>query len=242
MPIRARTSLARAALALLVTAAPLAQAVDLSLTPTLTTDYDFRGISLSAREPALQLSFDAVAESGFKFNAWGSNTDLGIPGLDTEVDLTVGWAGESGGFNWDTGVVWYTYPGNSEFNYPEAFIGVSRGFGDKFNAGVKVWYSWDYAALDESAYYLDANASYALPAGFALTLHAGFSRGDYWDTAFGDRYLEYSVGVTKSVDKLDFALRFIDGTDLPNLDPIGNVNATDSKVVLSMSTKLPWKD
>jgi uncharacterized protein (TIGR02001 family) len=244
MTVRALSRAALPVLPLLALAAavPVAQSIELSATPTLTSDYDFRGISLSTREPAFQLSLDAATASGFKANAWLSNTDIGVPGLDVELDLSVGWAGESGGFNWDTGVVWYTYPDNSALNYPEAFIGASRNFGEKFTAGVKVWYSWDYGGSDEEAYYLDTNFSFALPAGFALTAHAGFSQGDYWDLVFDDGYLDYSIGVTKSVDKLDFAVRFIDGSDLLNADPIGNVNATDSKVVLSVSTKLPWKD
>ena len=69
----------------------------LRLTGTVTavSDYDFRGISLSAKDPALQGSIDWAAANGFYVGAWASNIDYG-PGVDgdIEVDLYAGFAGE----------------------------------------------------------------------------------------------------------------------------------------------------
>ena len=64
-----------AALALTVLAAPLARA-EVSSTITLATDYDFRGITQTARDPALQASLDWSSESGFYLGAWVSNVDF----------------------------------------------------------------------------------------------------------------------------------------------------------------------
>lgn len=237
----AQTTVLLAATALAAAAPPLASAADFTVTPTVTNDYDFRGISLSARDPALQISFDVTTESGFKAYAWASNTDIGVDGVDAELDLSLGWAGGGDKLSWDAGVVWYTYLGGSELNYPEAWVGASRAVSAAFNVSGKVWYSWDYANLSDSAYYLDLNASYALPvADIGLTLHAGYSGGKYWDNLNNGGYTDFSVGLTKSVGNLNFALKFIDGSDLP--DTGSRINSTDQKVVLSLSTTLPWQN
>ncbi len=48
-----------------------------SSTWTAVSDYDFRGFSQSAKNPALQASADyAFGESGFSMGAWASNVDF----------------------------------------------------------------------------------------------------------------------------------------------------------------------
>jgi hypothetical protein len=42
----------------------------------------------------------------------------------------------------------------------------------------KISYSNDFANLDESAFYYEANAAYDLPANFAITGKVGYSDGD----------------------------------------------------------------
>ncbi len=213
---------------------------DVSVTPMITSDYDFRGISLSARGPAVQAELDLAAKNGLKGYIWASNTDVGVPGLDTEVDLMVGWAGGEA-VTWDVGLVYYAYPGKSKFDYPEAYVGVSKNLTETFNLGAKVWYSNDYAATGDSGQYYEANATIGLPwGGLGLTLHAAHSAGKYWDNASGGGYSDFAVGLTKSVEKFNFALKVIDGSDLK--DGGESVLSTDRKIVLSVATTFPWKD
>ena len=50
-----------------------------SSTWTFVTDYDFRGYSQSARDPAIQASADyAFGESGLSVGIWASNVDFGV--------------------------------------------------------------------------------------------------------------------------------------------------------------------
>jgi len=228
---------------------PAAQAAEFSFTPTLTNDYDFRGISLSNQEPALQLSFDVAFDSGLYGFVWGSNTDFGVPGVDTEIDFAVGYGNSiNDRFSYDLGIVMYTYIGGSEFNYPEIYAGVEAAVSESFTVGGKLWYSNDYAASDEAGTYVEVNATYALPIwDMGLTLHAGYSAGDYWDLV-EDRngnpvgsYVDYSVGLTKDVGNLSFALKYVDGSDLDDV-PGSNLNSTDRRVILSLSTTLPWAE
>ena len=222
---------AAAAVALLAMA-PLAQA-DFTLTPALVSDYDFRGISLNKRDPAVQLSADWSNSSNFGFGLWASQTDFGT-NTDVELDVNLSYNGGSDEtFKWGAGLTYYTYISESEFNYPEAWVGISKKFSDTVSGGVKLWYSNDYAAVGESATYLEANARFELPQNFGLELHAAHSDGSYWDLVNGKGYTDFAVGVTYSWKDINFALKYIDGSDLP--DAGVDLLSTESKVVFMVS-------
>lgn len=213
---------------LLVSAAAQAE---LTGTGTVTSDYEFRGISQSAEDPALQGSIDWANDGGFYAGAWASNVDFG-PGSesDIEVDGYVGIAGgEEGGVGWDVGLVYYSYwPDDDDINYAEIYAGVT------FNVfGVKFWYSDDYVNLGESAYYIEGSAQIPLPQDFTLGLHAGISDGD----AFVDSITDYAVGVSKTFGNFDVELKYVD-TDLD--DTGSDVLSGKGRVVLAVSTTFPW--
>jgi uncharacterized protein (TIGR02001 family) len=103
---------------------------------TLTNDYDFRGNSQTAKDPAIQGSVDYAAESGWYVGAWGSNVDFDSD-VDYEVDLYSGFTGTSeGGLGYDVGVVYYAYPDDSDINYFEIYGSASYEW---FKG--KLWYS-----------------------------------------------------------------------------------------------------
>ena len=107
-----------AALGLL--AAATAANAEVSSTWTLTSDYDFRGFTQSAKDPAVQASLDYAAENGWYLGAWASNVDFGDADVDYEVDFYTGFSGgEEDGLGWDVGLVYYAYPDESDFNYAE---------------------------------------------------------------------------------------------------------------------------
>ena len=206
-----------------------------TVTPALVSDYDFRGISQTAKDPALQVGATYTGDSGFYLGGWASNVNFGAGDPKTEIDLTTGYtwgdAKASGAF--DAGVVYYTYVSKSDYNYPEVYLGYTK---DWFNA--KVFYSWDFGGLGQTAWYLSTTGTFPLPSDFALVAHAGYSTGDYWDKNYGNGYVDWSVGVTKAIGKFTVGLSFIDGSDLKDVP--GKVFDTRSKVVASISTTLPW--
>ena len=198
-------------------------------TVTAVSDYDFRGYTQTARDPALQGSVDWSGDYGLSAGAWASSSlDFG-PGADAnvELDLYAGWAGGAeDGLQYSLGAVWYTYPGaNGGINY--------KSF------GAKLWYSWDEAASNMSAWYLEGNYTYGLPQDFGLTVHAGYSFGDYWKS-FDGEYFDWAIGVTKSFGHFDTALKFIDGSNAV-YDHGSDVFSAKAKVVFSVSTTFPWK-
>src|SRR3954453_1779900 len=58
-----------------------------SSTWTATNDYDFRGTTQSAKDPALQASLDYAHDSGWYAGAWASNVDFGTSDPDLELDV-----------------------------------------------------------------------------------------------------------------------------------------------------------
>lgn len=219
-----------------------AGAGEFSATVTAVSDYDFRGVSLSAKDPALQASIDWAHDSGFYAGAWASNIDYGsdIDG-DIELDLYLGFGGETaGGVGWDTGIVWYTYPGSSSSTtaskisaYPEIWFGLSKG---PFE--FKQWFTNDWSGTDENALYTEVNASFELAENFALNLHAGYNYGDAFDT--WDEYMDFAVGIGYTAGNFDMELKFT-GTNLNSANEItGDVFNTEPRVLFSISTTFPW--
>lgn len=226
---------------LLVAGAGSAQA-ELSATVTAATDYDFRGITQTALDPALQLGIDWAHENGIYAGLWGSNLDFGddAEGSDVEVDLILGYAGsitEDLGF--DVGATYYSYwADDDDIDYLELYAGLSQGY---FSG--MLWYSPDYGNSSESAWYLEGNASFPLPREFALNLHLGYNAGDYWDDAdIGlDEFYDYSVGIGRSFGHFDVEVKWIDGSDLEELDGTpDDVLSSESKFFLSVATTFPW--
>jgi uncharacterized protein (TIGR02001 family) len=226
-----------AALSLLALGA--AAHADVTGTVTVVSDYDFRGITQTAQDPALQGSIDWTSDSGIYLGAWGSNVDFGDDvDVDVEVDL---YGGIRGGedITWDLGIIYYTYMDGSEFNYPEIYASV----GYKWLSG-KLWYSDEFGGVDDNgeAYYIEANASFPVAeTGLGVTGHVGMSDGDYWDSV--DGYFDWSVGVTYALGHFNLGLKYIDGSDLEEADGTpDDVFSSEARAVFSVSTTFPWGD
>jgi len=224
-----------AAVLLLVSGA--AAHAELSGTVGVVSDYDFRGISLSAKDPALQGSIDWASESGFYVGAWGSNIDYGqgVDG-DIEIDLYAGYAGETeGGLGWDVGLVYYTYPGADDISdYPEIYGALSYKWFE-----FKQWYSNDLSGTDLDGWYTEGNASFELPANFGLNLHLGYNYGDAFDDT---EYMDYSIGVAYTLGNFDLELKWVDN-DLSNGDILytkDDVFNSEGRVIFGVSTTFPW--
>ena len=210
---------------------------EVSSTVTLASDYDFRGISQSAKDPSLQLSLDWAGESGFYVGGWASNVDFGPDtASDVELDIYAGYTGNiTDDFTYDFSVTQYSYfDRDDKVDYAEAAFGLAyQGFSTKF------WYAWDYGNTGLAARYVEANLELPLPKDFGLLLHAGQSSGEYWAD---DKYTDYAIGLTKTVGKFDLTLKWIDGSDYrPGNNVDGNVFSSDSKAFISVATSFPWE-
>jgi uncharacterized protein (TIGR02001 family) len=232
-------------------------------TVTGTTDYDFRGISQTEGDPALQGSLDFTSGL-FYASVWASTIDFGpdVDG-DLEVDLVAGLAGETErGWRWDVGATYYVYPGSNEDvpngiseseDYAELYVGGGWGPLD-----VKYWWSPDLYNTDETASYIEANLAFDLPAEFGFNVHYGYSTGDYFDAiedALGDPngsdfdpdyngddadYSDISFGLTRTFGRFDTELKLV----TTDTDDYFEVNSgalrNDTRVIFSIGTTFPW--
>ena len=89
----------------------------------LTSDYAFRGLTQTNRDPALQGGLEYASASGFYVGTWGSNISWLSDGQDSvssslEVDGYGGYRGTWGdAVSYDVGLLYYWYPGS----YPAGF-------------------------------------------------------------------------------------------------------------------------
>jgi uncharacterized protein (TIGR02001 family) len=227
---------------------------EVTSTVTATTDYDFRGITQTALDPAFQASLDWSSESGLYAGLWGSNVDFGdgaegASGPNVEVDLILGYSGSfTENFGYDVGGTYYKYLGESTDYDSVDYYEFKAGFNYTEHYSTTFWYSPDYGNSDKSAWYLEANADYPLPWWeLGTTYHVGYSTGDYWSSS-DDEYYDWAVGLTRSFGHFDFALKYVDGSDLDSADcsrssvSCGSdpVFSSQSKVVFSIATTFPW--
>ena len=221
-----KTALKTGAAMAMLAAATAAQAGDLTSTVTVTSDYDWRGITQTAEDPALQASIDYAFADGFSLGAWASNVDFG-PGTDSNVELDLYGAYSKSygtGFNWTVGFTDYTYPSGDDIQFLEVFGGVGYK-----NLSAKYWYSHDYGNSGLSAYYLEANYTQPLPKDFSLGLHVATTGGDAWD-ALGGGYNDYAISVSKPIGRFTASLKYAAS------------DAFSDRIIFSVATTFPWKD
>jgi len=227
---------ALAGLALALTG--LAAQAEITGNAAVVSDYNWRGISQSAGDPAIQGGIDYSHESGFYAGAWGSNVDFGdCCDENVEVDLYTGFRGGET-LTWDVGFIYYWYPGADDLDFPEIYVGL----GWEWLSG-KISYSNDFGNYDESAFYYEANAAYELPANFGINAHLGFSDGDGVEAAYGqDNYFDWAIGVTYALGNFNLGLKYADGSDLETLDGTlpDDVSNSEGAVIFSIATAFPW--
>jgi uncharacterized protein (TIGR02001 family) len=147
----------------------------------LFSQYIFRGLTQTDRDPALQGGFDYAHKSGFYAGTWASNISWlrdGAPvpayrsGGSLEWDFYGGWKPTFGDFTFDIGTLYYWYPGDASFAAPGAVANpkantweIYGGVGWKWITA-KYSYSIDdktFAVLDSrGTWYFDLTATVPL--------------------------------------------------------------------------------
>ena len=223
---------------------------------TLTNDYDFRGITQTAGDPAIQGSLDYAADAGWYVGAWASNIKFGVPdgiGLSNphiETDFYGGFTKTlDTGLVYDVGAVYYAYLQETDFDYLEAYAGIGYAPKDGISIKGKFFYSPDFGGKTTSgntpAEYLSGDLAVPLPSNFSILAHAGYSFGDYWDKAkdagFGQSYFDWNVGVGYTAGKFNLAAKWIDGSDDKPAQHIpGDFFTSKSRFVFTVATTFPW--
>ena len=177
---------------------------------TLASDYVFRGVSQSQRQPTIQGGVDYSHASGLYAGTWASN----VAWVNTKANNSMEWdfyAGYRGtfadDFSYDVGALKYFYPGNSNGggatpDTTEVYAAIGWKFITlKYNYSVpKYLFAWG----DESASgkdnrgssYIDLSANYDLGNGWGVQGHVGYQDVRNYSSA---SYTDWKLGVTKDV-------------------------------------------
>lgn len=142
---------------------------DTSETPRITfsanagivSDYRFRGLSLSNRNPAIQGGFDIAMDNGLFIGTWASSVaDTG--GSNVEVDIYGGYSGSAAGLDYTVTALAYLYPGGSGVDYYEFSAAVEKSIGPA-TVGVLTAYVPDQTNFPGDNLYISGTAGYAVP-------------------------------------------------------------------------------
>lgn len=156
------------------------------------SDYRFRGISLSGKDPQVTAEVSVSHESGIYAGAWVSNVALEDGADDLEVDLYAGWAADAGPISIDVGAVYYLYPDFSDFNYVELLASAGTAVGPG-TVTVGIAYAPSQANIgdvDNTYVYISGD----MPIGETpISVHATFG---IEDGAFGDNKKDWLIGAS----------------------------------------------
>lgn len=201
---------------------------------SIVSDYRFRGVSLSAGDPAIQGGLTIGHKSGFYIGTWASSLeDTPVYG-EMEMDLFAGWKGEvTSNLTLDVGLTYYAYPskdnGAGPSDYFEPYAKLSTTIGP-VGATLGVAYAWDQDALgDQDNLYIFTDLSVGIPnTPISLTGHLGYSDGVL--ALDGDqKTLDWSVGASvTALGGLTLGVSYV-GVQGPSFK-----NSTDDAIVVSL--------
>jgi uncharacterized protein (TIGR02001 family) len=209
----------------------------------LTSDYRFRGVSLSAGDIALQGGVDIAHESGFYVGTWASSIQGGTPYGEVELDVYGGWTGAvTEGVTVDVGLLYYIYPTTDDplnldpdTDYFEPYASISTTVGP-VGATAGVAYAWEQDSLGgNDNLYLYTDFSLAIPGTpVTATAHAGYTDGvlapPFLAGTGDDTGLDWSLGLSAPVyGGLSVGVSYV-GVEGPSIDGF-----TDDAIVATLS-------
>lgn len=189
---------------------------------TVVSDYRFRGLSLSNRDPAAQATFEVEHKSGFYGGFWGS-TIKNMTNANVEADLYAGWRGNAGGLDFDVGAVGYFYPNQDDVDYFELTASVSYSLGPALvELGAAI--APKQSNIGGDSLYAYAEASVGVPnTPMSLTAHAGREAGAL-EGPDGAKW-DWSLGAEVVVDRFTLGLTYVDTNVHRLADPDRNGRA-----------------
>lgn len=177
-------------------------AIEASYNLAIVSDYRFRGISLSNREPAVQGGVDLAFRSGFFLGLWAS-TIAEYGGSNVEVDIYGGYGGSLAGLDYTLGAYGYLYPGGNGVDYVELQGTVGKTVGP-LSTTLTVAYVPDQGNAVDNLY-VGVGADLAI-GGTPLALSAGIGR----ENGGFDEKWDWSAGLSYKLDAMEISASYVD--------------------------------
>jgi uncharacterized protein (TIGR02001 family) len=154
----------------LVLSAPLPAIAQFSATATLSSELSVRGVSLGEGHPGAQLAVNYDAASGWYAGAMAApQVRVGERNNATELLAFGGYAQRlASGLSWEAGANSISFAHGSDYNYQEAYVGVS---GERL--GVRVFIAPHYYGYGGRVAYTEVNGFTPLADHLRLVAHAG---------------------------------------------------------------------
>ncbi len=209
---------------------------------SLVSDYRFRGVSQTFKQPAIQGGFDYAHSSGFYVGNWNSNVS-GNSFTDGSIEMDL-----YGGYKFnitpdvaaDVGVLYYYYPGadnlvtGKKYNTTEVYGSIGyKWFTAKYSHTVS-----DFFATPDSkgSGYLELNANFEVMDKTTLGFHVGHQKVRHNSAS---DYTDYKVSLARDFGFATIGLAII-GTDISGDAPVTGSNGKTKKTagttgVLSIS-------
>ncbi|SHK24729.1 conserved hypothetical protein [Roseomonas rosea] len=155
------------------------------VTPTISSDYLFRGVSQTQNRPAVQGTIDIQHTTGFYVGAFASNVSFLGTNARQEIDAMAGWRTTLAGVSLDLGGIAYTYPGYRnpassglyDLQYYELAVKAAYEI-PSLPLPVKVLgaFNWspNYQLESGNGYYVEGGLELGLPLDFTLAGRLGY--------------------------------------------------------------------
>lgn len=215
--------------------APVGHAGEFSVYGTLTTEYIYRGLSISDQNPAAQLGIDYEHDSNVFVGAWFSTIDLSTASGRRDLESNY-YAGLHHEFSESWAATFtllrYAYPGaggQHSYDHNEALLEIS--FNSKY--ALEYAYTKDVYGLGETASHVQFGGNWPLGRGWVLAANIG--RNDLSNVGI-PAYLHADVGVSAQVSHFafDFRLYANESLDYPQFDSV----SAGTRFVFSVSAAL----
>jgi uncharacterized protein (TIGR02001 family) len=209
--------------------APANVPFDLAFGIKAVTDYNFRGISQTDRNPGIQ-GYAELQLMNNLFYAGVAGYSVDLPTKpDAEIDFTAGFRPKFGNFTFDFGVIQYYYPGERRLfdaagfyytpkntDFTELAGKVSYNWQDTVTLGANVYHAWDWLGSGATGTYASITGKVMLP--FLAGASASGELGHYWlgttspqlgSVSLPD-YLYWNAGVSYNYKTVTLDLRYHD--------------------------------
>ena len=216
--------------------------LDVAVNAGVVSDYRFRGISQSDKDPAFQAGLDATLAPNdwltIYTGVWGSSVDFNN-GTTAEVDLVGGLRATFDKLAVDVGFIRYNYTGHGPEaqDFSEGKLAVGYDFGYVLPSAA-IYYSPEYFGNSGTAVYYTAGVAVPIPVTeFSPTIKANIGKQTIDKPAnFGitkDNYIDYNIGLFASYWGFTAGVQYVD-TNLSKPE-CGGLSTCESAVVLSLN-------
>jgi uncharacterized protein (TIGR02001 family) len=186
---------------------------DVNIGASLTSDYNYRGYTLSDHRPSASTNIEATYQIFF---AGLNAASVQMPML-SQFQMTnyAGIRPKFGSLTVETGVAYFSYPGSTiDIAYPEFYVAPSYALTPKLTVGASAYYAPDYSRTGAWENYDSINAKYTFDSGLSVS-------GELGRQSFGTTratplvaayklpdYTYWNVGFSYTYKVLTFDLRY----------------------------------